>query len=763
MTTAGVSRDIITYNATLSSLQKAGQSQKASELFDSMPVSQVSPDLISYNTTISACEKSGHWQRGLQLLQGIRSGGFRPDVISYSAAISCCEKATRWMMALRLLNEMPHESVPPNSISYNAGISACEKGGPWQFALRLLAVMPHCRLSPTVVSYSATLSSVEKRSLWQFALKIFEDMSEAKVTPNSVSYRVALSSFQKAGQWQLCLQLLQALPREDSPDLYAYSLAMSCCERAHHWEASIQIWESLWQAKVTPDTVCLNACITSCFRGLWWQQAINLLHTMPRAQVAVDVVSYNAAMTACTRGKLWQLALQLHSTMLDAKMSPDVVTYSALLDCVVSSNEDAFRVPVTDPPPTPPPSSPTFPPEVGEVDPSIFATAEPTTSWRPQGPFAGLWDSVRTDPNDVSVGQLYERTDLNFDANEEIPRAPIPGAQLAFEKCPPYAERFWDPLSPPAGIFICELKQTCGKMPPILACLFITGGLLCANILALCGMGCASQGGFDVTAAFCSVGLLPIALISHIVALVLAADVGLSPPAFQMTSVGAVCAIVSLLLVILATLLAIFALVSNLALEGMNKRAEEATRVAQEYDQANLEATEEWRLQKDREKAEKKPKALGWRSKKVLPEDALGLEDQKKPPRASTPPSEVATSVGSSAGSPRGPLQASVLAIGDVPSQPEAIVQVVPEQRLSVALRSVHEVAPSPATESCMRSFINSPEGAVYAQRCAQPSTVPNTAREVSEWVPKVSRSNGMLHAQLHLGFRTLRFQGFGL
>lgn len=412
---------------------------------------------------------------------------------------------------------------------------------------------------------------------------------------------------------------------------------------------------------------------------------------------------------------------------------------------VVSSNEDAFRVPVTDPPPTPPPSPPTFPPEVGEVDPSVFATAEPTTSWRPQGPFAGLWDSVRTDPSDVSVGQLYERTDLNFDANEEIPRAPIPGAQLAFEKCPPYAERFWDPLSPPAGIFICELKQTCGKMPPVLACLFITGGLLCVNILALCGIGCASQGGFDVAAAFCSVGLLPIALISHIVALVLAADVGLSPPAFQMTSVGAVCAIVSLLFVILATLLAIFALVSNLALEGLNKRAEEATRVAQEYDQANLEATEEWRLQKDREKAAKKPQALGWRSKKVVPEDALGLEDQK-PPRASTPPSEVATSVGSSAGSPRGPLQASVLAIGDAPSQPEAIVQVEPEQRLSVAVRSVHEVAPSPATESCMRTFINSPEGAVYAQRCAQPSTVPNTAREVSEWVPKVSRSNGMTY-----------------
>lgn len=32
------------------------------------------------------------------------------------------------------------------------------------------------------------------------------------------------------------------------------------------------------------------------------------------------------------------------------------------------------------------------------------------------------------------------------------------------------------------------------------------------------------------------------------------------------------------------------------------------------------------------------------------------------------------------------------------------------------------EAAPSPATELCMRSFVTSPEGAVYAQRLGQPA-----------------------------------------
>jgi len=416
---------------------------------------------------------------------------------------------------------------------------------------------------------------------------------------------------------------------------------------------------------------------------------------------------------------------------------------------VVSSGEDAFRIPPTTPPPSPPTPRPTFEPEVGEVSDSIFATAPPTTSWEPRGPFAGLWGNTGRGSGGIAVEQLYEKMDPALAADNSIPQAPIPGAQLAVEKCPPYAERFWDPLSPPAGQFICHLKDTCGKVSPVLTALMITAGLLAVNIFALTAVGCASQGAFDVTASFCSVGILPVALISHITALGLAGNVGLSPPEFEMSSLGAICAIMSLLLVILALIMAVCGMASHFAVVNMLEKAAASAQVAAEHAQANIEATEEWRLEKDREDAAKKPAPLGWRSKKVVPEETLGLEDQR---RASTPPSEVATSAGSSTGSPRGLLQASVLAIGDAPAQPEATTTlVVPEQRLSVAVRSAAEAAPSPATENCMRSFINSPEGAVYAQRCAQPassvaSSALQSAREVPEWVPKVSRSSGMTY-----------------
>lgn len=58
-------------------------------------------------------------------------------------------------------------------------------------------------------------------------------------------------------------------------------------------------------------------------------------------------------------------------------------------DEVVSSNEDAFRLPQ---PPAPPPTTsrpPTFAPEVGYVNPVVLNTNPPSTSWAPQGIFAG--------------------------------------------------------------------------------------------------------------------------------------------------------------------------------------------------------------------------------------------------------------------------------------------------------------------------------------------------------------------------------------
>lgn len=141
------------------------------------------------------------------------------------------------------------------------------------------------------------------------------------------------------------------------------------------------------------------------------------------------------------------------------------------------------------------------------------------------------------------------------------------------------------------------------------------------NILVLVSVG---RGGMDVAAAYLNVLLLPLALIFWTTALILAGSAGLRPPVHEMVSVGAICGILAELLVALALLMATMALCSHFAIATFVAKAEVAARVAAEHAQASLEATEEWRLQQDAERALKKPKQLGWRSAKALREGVSG-------------------------------------------------------------------------------------------------------------------------------------------
>jgi len=160
-------------------------------------------------------------------------------------------------------------------------------------------------------------------------------------------------------------------------------------------------------------------------------------------------------------------------------------------------------------------------------------------------------------------------------------------------------------------------------MGPILGCLFLAEGLLCINCAALVAVGLGG-GGLDVFAAYANVVILPFSLVSLLTALILAGSSGLSPPVHEMVSVGAICAILAVLLVSLALVLACLGIFSHFAITNLLSKAEAAARVAAEHAQASLEATEEYRLQQDAELAKKKPAPLGWRSRKVQPEEIPG-------------------------------------------------------------------------------------------------------------------------------------------
>ena len=61
-------------------------------LLSLMPAATVLPDKISFNASMSACEKAGEWRMALHLLSQMPAASAASNEISFNAAISACEK-----------------------------------------------------------------------------------------------------------------------------------------------------------------------------------------------------------------------------------------------------------------------------------------------------------------------------------------------------------------------------------------------------------------------------------------------------------------------------------------------------------------------------------------------------------------------------------------------------------------------------------------------------------------------------------------------
>ncbi|CAE8714583.1 unnamed protein product, partial [Polarella glacialis] len=132
------SPDAASFNAALSSCERAGQSDRCLGLMATMLADRLSPDIASYSSAIRASSRFGNWEEALALLCVAQLRSVSTDIAAFSAAVTACEKGWQWEHAIALLCLASRSAVRPDLASRNAAISACEKCAQWERCLVLL-------------------------------------------------------------------------------------------------------------------------------------------------------------------------------------------------------------------------------------------------------------------------------------------------------------------------------------------------------------------------------------------------------------------------------------------------------------------------------------------------------------------------------------------------------------------------------------------------------------------------------------------------
>ena len=89
-----------------------------------MPVRSVAQTVVSYNATITALERGSQRGHALQLLKLMERKQLSPSSISFDAAMNSCAHGRQWQMALSLFAELERAQLDANLSSYNALLNA---------------------------------------------------------------------------------------------------------------------------------------------------------------------------------------------------------------------------------------------------------------------------------------------------------------------------------------------------------------------------------------------------------------------------------------------------------------------------------------------------------------------------------------------------------------------------------------------------------------------------------------------------------------
>ena len=101
---------------------------KASELFEDMPLNDVEWNVYSFTALINAYGRNGQHEASLHLLARMKRENVTPNLITYNTVINASAKGgLEWEGLLGLFAQMRHEGIQPDIITYNTLLSACSR------------------------------------------------------------------------------------------------------------------------------------------------------------------------------------------------------------------------------------------------------------------------------------------------------------------------------------------------------------------------------------------------------------------------------------------------------------------------------------------------------------------------------------------------------------------------------------------------------------------------------------------------------------
>lgn len=221
------------YNVMIHSLSRAGNMEKAFELFEEMIHNKVaSPDLVACNAVINGLVKEGNLDTACKVVDAMTEQGITPDSFTFINYINLLCKADRFDDAYQIVQqEVVKKGCPPNTQMYNVLIDNLGKAGKVEEALKAFDRMREQGFSPDTVTFNIVISILGGIGKVDAAYQLFQEMKEKACQPTLFSYNIMIGNLVRAGRANAGTKLFQEmLENQVSPNDITLKLLLQAHE-----------------------------------------------------------------------------------------------------------------------------------------------------------------------------------------------------------------------------------------------------------------------------------------------------------------------------------------------------------------------------------------------------------------------------------------------------------------------------------------------------------------------------------------------------
>ncbi|KAI5661476.1 hypothetical protein M9H77_20799 [Catharanthus roseus] len=316
--------DTCSFNIVIDGLCKAGQIDRAFEVFNDMGSFGCFADITTYNSVINGLCKLGDADRALELLREIQSqGGLSPDVKTYTTIISGFFKLGRNHEALHLWDDMTHRGIRPNVYTFNVLIHGFGQSGDLGSALKIFESMSKFGCAPDVITFTNLLSGYCQIGEIDQGLKLWDEMNARKLYPNAYTFSIVINSLCKSNRLNEARDLLSQLRwRNDIlPQAFIYNPVIDGFCKAGNLDGANAIVAEMEEKKCNPDKYTFTILIIGhCMKGRM-HDAIDVFNKMSLVGCAPDRITVNCLVSCLLKAGMVTEAYRIKKDVLQGLQS----------------------------------------------------------------------------------------------------------------------------------------------------------------------------------------------------------------------------------------------------------------------------------------------------------------------------------------------------------------------------------------------------------------------------------------------------------